>query len=399
MLKPTFKRPVLIATSFVIALLVQPVLGANQDLKTLEEQLKSQQQQINALADALEKTSADETNQGYGKNRTHVGGYAEVHYNNLENQLNGKDIDEIDIHRFVLFISHQYSEKVTFYSEFEIEHGVAGEGQNGEVEIEQAYIDWQYAPEHSVQAGIILMPVAIINETHEPDTFYGVERNNVEKNIIPTTWWEAGIAESGKLGQGLSYQFLMTSGLKLEAGEYKIRDGRQKASEATASDPAYTLAANYRGIPGLTLGLTLQYQSDLIQGEIINSARNVSAQLFSTHVVYQTGGFGLRGVYAKWDIDEDIELLDAGAVGADVQEGFYIEPAYKLTEKFGVFTRYSAWDNNAGDNPDSEYEQVDLGVNFWLHPQVALKADYQNQNAPTGKSGKDGFNLGVGLSF
>ena len=120
-----------------------------------------------------------------------------MHYNNLSNQYDGVDAkddkDELDLHRFVLFFGHQFTNDVRFFSELEVEHNVAGEGKNGEVEIEQAYIEWDYTDNHALKSGVFLVPVGILNETHEPDTFYGVERNAVEKDIIPSTWWEGGV--------------------------------------------------------------------------------------------------------------------------------------------------------------------------------------------------------------
>ena len=32
-----------------------------------------------------------------------------------------------------------------FFSELEVEHSIAGEGKVGEVELEQAYIEWDFA--------------------------------------------------------------------------------------------------------------------------------------------------------------------------------------------------------------------------------------------------------------
>ena len=367
-------------------------------IDTLQEQLNKQQKQINVLADALEKANAS-GNQSNSSSKARLSGYAEIHYNNLENQLNDKDTKSIDIHRLVLDVSYQFSDDLIFFSELEVEHGVAGEGKKGEVEIEQAFIQWQYLQTHNLQAGVLLIPAGMINVTHEPNTFYGVERNNVEKQIIPTTWWEAGIAETGRIGNAISYQALITSGLKLEAGEYKIRAGRQKASKADASELAFTYAMQYRGITGLTIGATLQHQVDLLQGETVNNAQDVSANLISTHIDYQRGSIRLRALYAVWDIDSNIELLDANAAGADEQAGFYIEPSYKISEKLGLFARYSDWDNNAGSSSDSEYQQFDIGANYWLHKNVALKIDVQNQNSPDGEKELDGFNLGVGLSY
>jgi hypothetical protein len=91
-------------------------------------------------------------------------------------------------------------------------------------------------------------------------------------------------------------------------------------------------------------------------------------------------------------------VLNATKDGASEQTGFYIEPSYKLNEKLGLFARYSQWDNSAASATDSEISQLDLGVNYWLHPNVVFKLDYQNQDAP-GEAGYDGINMGVGYSF
>ena len=136
--------------------------------------------------------------------------------------------------------------------------------------------------------------------------FYGVERNNVEKNIIPTTWWEGGLALSGEIAPGFNYEVSATSGLKLDAadGDFKIRSGRQKVAEADASDPAYTASLRYTGTAGLELGASIQYQQDLYQG---GHVEDVEAMLYSAHAAYNNGPFGLRALYASWDIDSNIE--------------------------------------------------------------------------------------------
>jgi predicted porin len=268
------------------------------------------------------------------------------------------------------------------------------------VEIEQAYIEYDYAQHHRAKAGVFLMPVGIINETHEPDTFYGVERNNVEKDILPATWWEAGAMFSGELAQGLSYDVGVHSGLFIDpahpdGGKYKIRDGRQKASEAKGDDLAYTGRLKYTGVPGLELAATVQYQSDLWQGETFGGEDEADATLWEAHAIYNSGPFGIRALYAHWDIDDAIEAVQAGA---DEQEGFYIEPSYRLSPKLGLFARYSEWDNQAGDSSDTEKEQYDIGVNYWLAENVVLKADYMRQEVEVGDELR-GFNLGVGWSF
>ncbi len=342
---------------------------------------------VEATASAVE--TANQRSETYAKvadwaERTQLGGYGEIHYNNKEN---GKT-DEIDAHRFVMYLAHDFNDRVRFFSEVELEHSLAGDGEPGEVELEQAYIEWDYADHHSAKMGLFLVPVGILNETHEPDTFYGVERNNVESRIIPSTWWESGVMLGGDIAPGLRYDVGVHSGLETEM--FDIRAGRQKSAEATAEEFAYTGRLKYTGIAGLELAATVDYQEDLLQGQVAG-ADKASGLLYETHAVYQAGPFGLRALYAQWDIDGD----QAEAIGRDEQKGWYVEPSWRLTPKLGLFTRYSEWDTQAGDSLDSEVEQFDLGFNYWLVENVVLKADWVDQRNGTG----DGFNLGLGWSF
>lgn len=365
-------------------------LEKNSDkIKVTEQNLTETEQKVAATADAIDLVKNSKSDE-----KTFVGGYGELHVNQLKNDLaKGKDLKEIDFHRFVLLLGHEFSDTVRVFSEFELEHTVAGEGKKGEVELEQAYVEWDFAAKHSLRSGVFLVPVGILNETHEPDTFYGVERNNIEKNIIPTTWWEAGVQFKGELAEGWSYDAAMHSGLNLATGKSKIRDGRQKVSSAPAEDFAYTGRIKYNGIAGLEVAATVQYQEDLWQGL---GASTLDATLFETHLNYQVGSFGLRALYAQWDIDKAINTVSKGA---EEQSGWYIEPSYKLNQSFGVFVSYGEWDNQAAGSADTQYGEWTIGGNYWLTDTTVFKLDLLRQDAPTGKDEYHGFNLGVGYSF
>ena len=364
------------------------------EISTLKNQLNKNDSRITETEIIAEATisAVEEISQApAASNKTHIGGYGELHYNNLEKDDGSGDKDAVDFHRFVLFTSHQFSDSIRFFSELEVEHSIAGDGQVGEVELEQAYIEWDMANNKTAKAGLFLMPIGILNETHEPDTFYGTERNAVEKNIIPATWWEAGAALSGELSPGFRYDVAAHSGLFLDDGEYKPRDGRQKVGKAKADDMAFTGRLKYTAIPGLELAASLQLQSDMRQGE----GDKIGGTLFETHLAWQKDDFQLRALYASWDFDDAINSIKDGA---DEQTGFYIEPSYKITDKLGIFARISEYDNTAGGAADSAIEQFDLGLNYWLHPNVVFKIDYQNQDNSSG-TGSDGINIGVGFSY
>ena len=384
--------------NFKIGLAIFSVFGLSQNTYSADndkmwETIQKQQQQINELSTKLE-AAADAMDQGGGHaaSKTSMGGYGELHYGNIEKTSGGVSTDRVsvDFHRFVLFFSHQYNDRIKFFSEFELEHAfIADDGTTpGEVELEQAYIDMALSDTLHMKAGLFLIPVGIINETHEPPTFYGVERNNVEKRIIPVTWWEGGIALNGEIAPGLQFDVALTSGLSDTTGN--IRSGRQKVAKANGDSLAYTARLKWTGMSGVELAGTIQRQTDMAQGTL--AGKTLSATLFETHAIINMGAMSLRALYAQWDIDDITG-------GAEEQNGFYLEPAYRINKSLGVFARYSEYDTKAGSAADTTVEQVDIGLNYWPHEDVVFKFDYQDQDDNGEKETAKGFNIGVGYQF
>ncbi len=422
----TSKTPVALAVALLLA---SPLAGAEEaaDLKAEVERLKAQNQEIlerlDATADMLENMQGGTAAAGGGhmagqdvhsvaatgslrdrtfgihgtRGSTIIGGYGEMHYNNWNNRKPGGDDKKMmDFHRFIIFMGHEFNEKIRFWSEVELEHSLVedtADGSNpGQITIEQAFLEFDLTPDMAARAGIMLIPVGFINETHEPPTFYGVERPNVAKYIIPTTWREGGAGLTGRFGQGFGYDVMVHTGLNVSGPDYKIRGGRTSVAEAPADNLAATARLNWTGVPGLLLGAAVQYQSDVTQG---NDPQAGSATLVSAHLSWQVSRFTLRGVYADWSLSGD----GPANAGADRQMGWYLEPSWKFTPKFGVFARYSEWDNTVNANTDTGYTESMAGFNYWPHENVVLKFDYQDQSAPDGENEYDGFSLGIGYMF
>ncbi len=364
--------------------------AADADVQAEIAELKAQ---INALADAMDEQSA-----GFG-NGVSIGGYGELHANIVE----GKD-NKIDFHRFVLFVNKEFNSRTRLFTELEIEHSFIKDGvaNGGAVELEQAYIQYDINDKLQSNSGLFLIPIGILNETHEPDTFYGVERNSVEKNIIPTTWWEAGTGLTAKLADGLTLDAAVHSGLKMTktnddgtlAFAATPRSGRQKVANAKFDSLAVTTRIKYTAVPGLELGAAINYQADVLQGKVVDGQANIDGTLLEAHAVYQTGGLGVRALYAQWNFDDAANELKAGSAK---QTGYYIEPSYRVGN-LGGFVRYSAFDNTADAATDTEVTQMDIGANYYLTDTVVFKGDYAVKEDGAGKETKT-FNLGVGYSF
>src|SRR5881628_1012393 len=144
---------------------------------------------------------------------TTVGGYGEVHYTN---PTGPKTPPVVNLARFVVYLAHSFDERLAFRSELEVEDAKIEGGQaGGEVSLEQAYLDYRLGDWITLRTGLVLPPVGIINETHEPPTFNGVERPGFDTDVIPTTWREIGVGAVGTIpgGSGLAYRVYLVNGL------------------------------------------------------------------------------------------------------------------------------------------------------------------------------------------
>ena len=359
--------------------------------ENLEQRVLDLEAQIEALADVIEERASDMRSKN---SKLSIGGYGELHYNNLAAEDSTKDVDEFDFHRFVLFFAFEFSDGIRLVSELELEHALSGDGKEGEVELEQAYLEFNHSDSALTQAGVFLIPVGILNETHEPTTFYGVERNPVENIIIPATWWEAGVQHIRRFGQGWQWNIAAHSGLDMPTDSFRIRSGRQKVSKANAKNLAATSRIKYTGISGLEMAISFQVQTDPSQQ---NNDGLDKGRLAEAHLIYNKGRFGLRSLYASWNFSG--YAIETTTGSADSQNGWYIEPSFKLNNKLGIYLRTSTID--AARNQDN-IKQNEIGLNWWPHPKVVIKADWrEREHSLAVETGRDfrGFDLGMGYHF
>ena len=111
-------------------------------------------------------------------------------------------------------------------------------------------------------------------------------------------------------------------------------------------------------------------------------------------------------MYARWDLDGGTTGVGAASFGRDEQWGYTIEPSYRFVVPgasgegtLGVFVRYYAFDSQAGDSTGSEEDGFKVGFNYWIHPDVVLKADYDELTIEGSTSDDDRLNVGIGWQF
>ena len=390
--------------------------GLEDKLKALEKQIEELKAQIkDVAAQKPQAPSASASAARAEPDRTSVYGYGEFNYNRF------RDADRTsraDLRRFVFGFGHRFNDQLTFNSEVEIEHGVVSAGDRGEAEIEQAFLNYKFNDALNVKGGLFLIPLGILNETHEPPTYYGVERNEVETRIIPTTWRELGFGVHGLLGQGFKYDVGVTTGFnsgKLDDANTGIRSGHQEGQLAEAKDLSVYAALNYQ-IPGLLIGGGLFTGNTGQNGQSNPVLKGVAAKLtlWDLHAKYSVAGWDLQALYARGklgDADKVNLVTSAAATPFAAPKslmGWYGQAAYHVYRRGDLdvapFMRIERFEIRQQEDPalgvfqdPNNLERVrTFGVNFKIHPQVVLKTDVQRYSTDRTK---DRFNIGLGYMF
>ena len=325
-----------------------------------------------------------------------ISGYMELHLNRPDQ---GPKV--LDFHRFVLLFNHSFTDRIRFVGELELEHAfVEGLEEAGELELEQAYLDFLISRAFNVRAGMMLVPLGILNERHEPPVFHGVERTFVDTVIIPTTWFEVGAGVHGEVGRGWRYRAYVMAPLNaLEfSAEEGIRNGRQKGSQADVSNVAYTGRVEYLGIRGLQLG------AGAWRGESSFAVPRLDSTVWiaEADARYRVNRLELRAQYAHVGITDAARLNDAiertTGVSPNIARqlrGFYAEGAYRVwnagpAKELALFVRHENFDTQFrmpdGFIPLEEFDRTAwvAGATYYPDPDVAVKVDYTWQKSRSG---------------
>ena len=368
-----------------------------------------------------------------------IWGYGELYYTH---PTKDKSQTEADLARAVFGIGYHFDEHTSFNSEFEVEHAVASASDAGEFEVEQFYIDHQITDNISTKAGLFLMPVGLLNEHHEPTNYYGVQRNFVETLIIPSTWREGGVGLHGTSDIGLTWDAGVTTGLNLggwnnspEDPQYRtaldmedndiapMQAMHQELQLANAQHLATYAGLNYNGVPGLQLG-AFAFTGNLALPVVPANLPQSRLTLWETHARWTPGNADITAVYARGTISKTVTYNEDNAgVSNPIPSsflGYYVQGAYKVWEdggrKLSPFVRWEHYDMGAsyaglapgftatptglasdGKPWPQPHDRVwTLGANYYLNPNVVVKADYQRFSTNTDLTRVD---LGLGLAF
>lgn len=357
-----------------------------------------------------------------------IGGYGET-----IGQFREDGDNTLDALRAVLYFGYKFNDRIIFNSEIEFEHGTTSStsaSSSGEVSVEFSYLDFLLTEPANLRGGLVLAPFGIINEVHEPTTFFGVLRPDVETFIIPTTWREIGAGIFGGFSEyvpgELTYKaYVINSFDSRGFTASSNRGARQKGNRALTNDVGFISRMEYDPVPGLKfggsvfLGNTGQNQSVNNPDSPLNGKKiDGFFQMYEGDVQVQYRGFEGRSLLV-WTFLDDADLINAnnGFVGDESvgsqQWGWYAVGAYNILsltdfgqyfQYFAPFIRYEKLNtqyrvpNGFFSDPANDRQNLTFGINYKPIPQVVIKADYKWNDNEAGTA-KNQFNIGLGYVF
>ncbi|MFC2124268.1 hypothetical protein ACFLU5_05615 [Bacteroidota bacterium] len=362
-----------------------------------------------------------------GDSRLMVGGYAQVDYNQpIKQDIYNNGI--LDVHRFVLLFGYQFSNKVQFISEIEFEHVK-------EVYIEQAFLNYNVNSWLNFRAGLMLIPVGITNEYHEPPSFNGVERPLIDIYIAPTTWREIGFGASGTFSDAsLKYQAYIVNGFKSYDGNHNLsgksglRGGRQKGAESFSSYPNFAGKLEYFGILGLNLGFSGYFgktQSTLYDGiekgnkDAVSAADSsvVRISMIGLDSRYRKNGwqFKLQSYFTSLSNTSQYNSFNSTSGSSNdlgkAMYGYYVELGYNMFQTLNLvnseltpFIRWEEWDTHyktdeINENPAYHKVGMTIGLGWKITSGCVVKTDFQFMKSEDNEKFNKQLNIGAGIWF
>ena len=382
-------------------------------LRSGEEEVEITRQEAQSLGVGPAAASVYRKKQGVS-----IAGYGEMLYENFDaERQGGSAVDKgskLDFLRMILYAGYRFNDKFVFNSEIEFEH--ASTDKSGSVAVEFAYLDYLATDYLALRAGLLLVPMGLTNEFHEPNVFLGARRPETERQIIPSTWRENGFGAVGSIGV-LNYRAYLINGLDASGfSSGGLRDGRQKGSKAKASDLAFVGRIDLAPLPGIFFGGSL-YRGGSGQGQFTLNDRdlNVTTTIGEVHAQVQLRGFDVRALYARSTVQDVAELNEVRSlignksIGETLQGG-YFQVGYNVLSQFHETLGLSPYYRFEQLNTQNEVPQGfsadpardgtfnTLGLEFKPIFNVVVKGDYQ-WNRNQARSGLNQWNMTLGYAF
>lgn len=398
-------------------------------LKKIKEEIKQEiREEFNARAEKENKSLSKWS-------RFNLSGYGVVNYYDYNYDTDPGLKDKFDAERLNLYLSYKFTDKISFKSEIEFEHGGTGVTleydtqeefgefeqeveKGGEVKLEQAHINFEIKPYFNICAGRLKVYFGLFSTLDSPTQYFTAHRQELENEILPLGWYENGIEIYGTIAKRFKYRAYVVSGLDASGFSSKgwIKNGYQARFDmANAQSFAFAARLDYTfGNHKDTFFGIAGYINDAAANRPKNDMEETAyVTLVEGHVSYNKNNlrFNAMALYGNLENSNIVSQKNANlsnnlgvkrtpvgknAIGVYAEVGYNILPLIKGNRKQMLypFIRYDYYDTmhdvegSIIDNPRWERSAITIGVNWFIHPQIVIKAHYSDR-----RLGSENYNL------
>ena len=297
--------------------------------------------------------------------QTKVSGYMDTEW------ISEGDVNTFRAHRFIVNYGSIISPKVRLNSEIEYEYGGyvtnkddADNNQEGQIKIEQAWVDYDMSDLFTFRSGIVLVPVGQLNIYHDSDMRDFTARPLVNYYIIPTTWMDTGVGLHGSIEHGdfeYTYEGYVINGLDSE-NSYSTTKGLRNMRPNFKNDTNKGKAIT--GRLGVIPNINTNFGFSSYQGQGGQS-------LFALDGRYSVGQLSLKSEVATYTDD-----FDNNANGFNLEGKYNISPFFNLKEEINLIARVEQVDLVASNSDEGQINRTSIGFNFKPVPSLLYKVEY-----------------------
>lgn len=385
-------------------------------------------------------------------------GYGVVNYYNNDYDTDPTLKDKFDAERLNLYLEYYFIDKISLKTEIEYEHGGTasaidldtqeefGEFEDeietgGGVKLEQVHINFKITPYFNIRAGKMKMYFGLHQSLDTPTQYFTTTRQEMENAILPLGWYETGIEFYGTFAKRFNYKAYIVSGLDASGFSSRgwIKDGYQQRFEmANAQSFAFAARLDYKfgSHKDTYVGVAAYINDAAANRPKDDMSESAYVTIVEGHVTYNEKNlrFNAIGLYGNLENSNIVSIRNANlsnnlgvkrtpvgknALGVSAEIGYNILPLINTSSKQQLypFARYDYYDTMQDvegsiiDNSRWERSTITGGINWFVHPQIVIKAQYSDRRLGsenydlstleyTGEKQHDRtFSTGIGFKF
>ncbi len=297
-----------------------------------------------------------------------------------------EDESSFDQSEINLFVSAELSKRIT--TEFNVGFSFT------EVEIEYAFLDYEFDPRAVLRVGKFLLPTSDFNEYNGFAYLNRGIGSPLTALVSPDKWSSVGLQLRGKFGDNDSdlrpyYGVYIVNGLATPGeGEEEEEEEEGELRELVEGGEVTDNNQN-KGIGGQ---IGIEYKKDLFASlsyhtSKYDSADQLNANVFGISTGYDNGKLHLSAEFHSTLLEE----RDGEEIEEEDMNGFFVTAAYKVN-KFEPVLRYDSFSLE-----NTSIDRVTVGFNYYFLETGLLKVNYMNQSGDT--DDENVFGAGVVFTF